>query len=167
MTPAKAGFFFAYFSEENEEIAKMLIKLTNEHKRWGFGLCFAYLRNVQGKLWNHKRVYRIYCELKLNLRIKPRNRLKREKPEALSQPDKPNLIWSMDFMSDSLCNGKKFRTFNVIDDYNREGLCFDIDFSMPSERVIRSLQQVIEWRGKPVMLRCDNGPENISHKLIN
>lgn len=151
----------------NEKIEHSLIKLTTENKRWGFGLCFAYLRNVQGKPWNHKRVYRIYCDLRLNLRIKPKVRLKRDKPDAQAQPDKQNQIWSMDFMSDSLANGRAFRTFNVIDDYNREGLCIDIDFSMPSERVIRSLEQVIEWRNKPSMLRCDNGPENISHKLID
>ena len=73
----------------------------------------------------------------------------------------------MDFMSDALDNGRKFRTFNVIDDYNREGLCIDVDFSMPSQRVIRSLEQVMEWRGKPAAIRCDNGPENISQVLID
>ena len=71
----------------------------------------------------------------------------------------------MDFMSDSLDNGRKFRTFNVIDDYNREGLCVDVDFSLPSARVIRSLEQVFEWRGKPKAIRCDNGPEYVSAEL--
>lgn len=71
----------------------------------------------------------------------------------------------MDFMSDSLDNGRKFRTFNVIDDYNREGLCVDVDFSLPSARVIRSLEQVFEWRGKPRAIRCDNGPEYVSAEL--
>lgn len=61
---------------ENEEIADLLTGLTDARKTWGFGLCFLHLRNVKGHPWNHKRVYRIYCELELNLRIKPRRRLK-------------------------------------------------------------------------------------------
>ena len=153
-------------SGENGEIAHWLLTLTETHKRWGFGLCFAYLRNVKGFRWNHKRVYRIYRELELNLRIKPRARLKRERPEMLSVPTAPNQVWSMDFMSDALADGRKIRTFNVIDDYNREGLAIDVDLSLPSARVIRALEQVIEWRGKPAAIRCDNGPELLSGPLI-
>jgi putative transposase len=67
-------------SSENEEIAEWLIQLTEQYSDWGLGLCFAYLRNVKDFAWNHKRVYRIYCELALSLRIKPRRRLKRNKP---------------------------------------------------------------------------------------
>ena len=72
---------------ENDEVANWLIKLTDNHRSWGFGLCYLYLRNVKGFKWNHKRVYRIYKELELNLRIKPRKRLVREKPEALTVPE--------------------------------------------------------------------------------
>ena len=124
-----------------------------------------YLRNTKGFRWNHKRVYRIYRELELNLRIKPRKRIKRDKPEALSVPSAINQVWSMDFMSDSLKDGRSVRTFNVIDDFNRECLTIDVDLSMPTARVIRSLERVIEWRGKPKALRCDNGPEYISDDL--
>ncbi|MDR9498531.1 MAG: IS3 family transposase [Hydrogenovibrio sp.] len=152
---------------ENGCIADWLLRLTTTNRRWGFGLCFDYLRNVKKFRWNHKRVYRIYRELELNLRIKPKRRIKRDKPDALSVPTAANQVWSMDFMSDALEDGRSIRTFNVIDDYNREGLCIDVDFSMPSQRVIRSLEQVIEWRGKPSAIRCDNGPENISQVLID
>jgi putative transposase len=72
---------------QNEEIAELLIELTQAHKTWGFGLCFLHLRNVKGHPWNHKRVYRIYRELELNLRIKPRKRLVREKPDELAVPE--------------------------------------------------------------------------------
>jgi len=153
-------------SGENGEIAHWLLTLTETHKRWGFGLCFAYLRNVKGFRWNHKRVYRIYRELELNLRIKPRARLKRERPEMLSVPTAPNQVWSMDFMSDALADGRKIRTFNVIDDYNREGLAIDVDLSLPSARVIRALEQVIEWRGKPAAIRCDNELPAVSMELV-
>jgi putative transposase len=152
-------------NDENAEIADWLVRLTTCHKRWGFGLCFLYLRNVKGFLWNHKRVRRIYCELELNLRIKPRRRLRREKPEPLAVPEQPNATWSMDFMADQLTSGRTFRTFNVLDDFNREGLGIEVDLSLPSQRVIRSLEQIIEWRGKPEALRCDNGPEYISGAL--
>jgi len=99
--------------------------------------------------WNHKRVYRIYRELELNLRIKPRKRLKREKPEPLAVPDRPNDTWSMDFMADQLTNGRSFRTFNVLDDFNREGLGIEVDVSLPSERVTRALDRIIEGAANP------------------
>ena len=152
-------------SDENALIADWLLRLTVCHKRWGFGLCFLYLRNVKGLLWKHKRVYRIYRELELNLRIKPRKRLKRGKPDALSVPKQSNKSWSMDFMADQLVSGKSFRTFNVLDDFNREGLAIEVDFSLPSSRIQRVLDQVIEWRGKPDTVRCDNGPENIANSM--
>ena len=155
-------------STENDTIANWLIQLVNEpfKHRWGFGLCFDYLRNVKGFKWNHKRVYRIYRALELNLRIKPKRRIKRDKPDALSVPESKNQVWSMDFMSDSLSDGRTIRTFNVIDDFKREGLGIEVDFSLPSDRVIRSLEQIVEWRGKPSAIRCDNGPEYISEKLV-
>ncbi|MHC2460654.1 putative transposase [Rhizobium leguminosarum] len=153
-------------NEENEQIADLLIGLTRAKKSWGFGLCCLYLRNVRGHLWNHKRVYRIYRELELNLRIKPRKRLKRDKPDTLIVPDQPNMVWSMDFMADRLEDGRQFRLLNVLDDFNREGLGIEVDFSLPAERVIRSLNQIIEWRGKPYAIRVDNGPEYVSGKLM-
>jgi len=154
-------------SAENIRIADWLIRLTNNQRNWGFGLCFLFLRNVKGFRWNHKRVYRIYRELELNLRIKPKKRLKREKPEPLAVPEKPNQTWSMDFMHDQLADGRRYRLFNVIDDCNREGLGIEVDFSLPAERVIRALDQIIEWRGQPETIRCDNGPEYISELLKN
>lgn len=152
-------------SDENAEVADWLLRLTHNQRNWGFGLCFLFLRNVKGYGWNHKRVYRIYCELELNLRIKPKRRLQRDKPEPLAQPVVPNEVWSMDFMHDTLDDGRSYRLFNVIDDFNREGLDITADLSLPAARVIRALDQVIEWRGRPVAIRCDNGPEYISDAL--
>jgi putative transposase len=104
--------------------------------------------------------------LELNLRIKPRKRLKRDKPDALTVPDTPNMVWSMDFMADRLEDGRQFRLLNVLDDFNRQGLCIEVDFSLPAERVIRSLNQIIEWRGNPYAIRVDNSPEYVSGKLM-
>jgi len=123
-------------------------------------------------------MYRIYKELELNLRIKPKRRIKRDKAEALSVPKAINQVWSMDFMGDTLNDGRIILTFNVIDEkvnavgretalgrFNRESLGIEVDLSLPSARVTRSLEQIIEWRGKPLAIRCDNGPEYISQTL--
>jgi len=153
--------------DENEQIADLLLGLSKTKKAWGFGLCFLHLRNVKGFGWNHKRVYRIYRELELNMRIKPRKRLQRDRPEPLSVPDRPNQTWSMDFMADQLADGRSFRTLNILDDFNREGLGIEVDFSLPAERVIRTLNQIMAWRGKPLAIRIDNGPEYTSGLLQN
>lgn len=153
-------------AQENDVIADWLIRLTTAQRNWGFGLCFAYLRNIKGFTWNHKRVYRIYRQLELNLRIKPKKRLMRVRPEPLGTATSINQIWSMDFMHDQLADGRSIRLFNVVDDFNREGLGIEVDFSLPAERVIRALDQIIEWRGKPDNLRCDNGPEYIGKTLL-
>jgi putative transposase len=141
---------------EDEGIEKALITLSKAHVTWGFELMFLHLRNQQGKTWNHKRVYRIYCELRLNLRIKPKVRIEREKPLPLAVPSAPNRVWSMDFMHDQLSDTRSFRSLNILDDLNRELLCAELDFSLPSSRVIRALDHVIEWRGLPKAIRIDN-----------
>ncbi len=156
----------AKLSDENAEIADWLIRLTQWQRNWGFGLCFLCLRNVKGYGWNHKRVYRIYRELELNMRIKPKKRIVREKPEPLSVPTASNKTWSMDFMHHELDDGRSFRLLNINDDFNREALAIEVDFSLPSERTTRVLDQIIEWRGKPKRIRCDNGPEYIAHNMI-
>jgi len=155
----------AKLSGDNALIADWLLRLTTTNRTWGFGLCYLYLRNVKGYPYNHKRIYRIYRELELNLRIKPKRRLTRDTPEPLSVPRQINTMWSMDFMHDTLADGRSFRTFNVLDDYNREGLGIEVDCSLPALRVIRALDRIIEWRGKPKGIRCDNGPEYLSGQL--
>jgi putative transposase len=150
---SQSGYcYMAKQSSENALIVDWLLRLTTAHKRCGFGLWFLYLRNVQSFLWNHKRVYRNFKELELNLHIKPRKRLK---PDAFSVPIKPNQIWSMGFMIDSLRDCRCIRLFKVIDECNREGLTVDLDLSMLSALVIRSLDRIIEWQGKLSAIRCD------------
>jgi putative transposase len=139
----------------------------DNNRNWGFGLCYLCSRNLKDFKWNHKRVYQDYKELKLNLRIKPRKRLVRGKPEALTVPQAIKRVWSMDFMHDQLEDGRTFRLFNVIDDYNREAIGMEADFSLPAERVIRELKQMISWRGKPLVIRCDSSPEYISAAIQN
>jgi putative transposase len=125
---------------------------------------FAVLRR-QGYRWNHKRVHRIYCGLKLNIRRKGKKRLPPRNPEPLGVPDSINQCWSIDFMSDALWCGRTFRTFNIVDDYNREALAIEVDLNLPAQRVLRVLDRVAAWRGYPAKLRMDNGPELTSIRM--
>ncbi len=118
-----------------------------------------------GHKWNHKRVYRVYCELKLNMRRKGKKRLPSRNPEPLSVPESINQCWSIDFMSDALWCGRKFRTFNMVDDFNREALAIEIDLNLPAQRIIRVMDRIAAWRGYPLKLRMDNGPELTSVRL--
>ena len=116
------------------------------------------LRNLR-HLWNHKLVYRIYTEMGLNLRRKTKKRLPVRTLEPLLQPIYANETLSMDFIQDVLSNGVKFRSFNVIDNFNRAYLNLTLDTSINSKRVIRD----IAWHGMPSKIRVDHGPEYISH----
>lgn len=157
---------YYYKPRENDDylVRQKLQDLAQLHTRWGFRMMHFHLR-LMNHLWNHKKVYRIYTEMKLNLRRKCKKRLPMRVKEPLTQPLQPNLNWSMDFMHDGLINGKSFRVFNVIDDFNREGLNITLDTSLTSLRVIRELEKLIEWRGQPQKIRVDNGPEFISNAL--
>jgi hypothetical protein len=97
---------------ENEQLSDLLTCLTDARKTCGFWLCFLQLRNVKGHPWNHKRVYRIYCALELNLRIKSRKWLKRDIPDALAVPEAPNITWSKDFVADRLEHSATRWVFN-------------------------------------------------------
>ena len=103
--------------------------------------------------------------MRLNLRRRVKRRLPERVKQALMAATAPNQVWSIDFMSDSLADGRKFRILNIIDDFNRESLAIEIDTSLPARRLIRILQKLIEQRGIPANIRCDNGPEFISRLL--
>lgn len=117
-------------------------------------------RQVHG--WNHKRVHRVYCALKLNLRRKSKKRLPSRNPQRLTAPEMANLNRAVDFMSDVWYGGQRFRTFNVIDDFNREILSIEVDTNLPAVLVIRVLERVASWRDYPARLRLDNGPALVS-----
>lgn len=145
-------------------IAEKLQELVQSHPSIGFWMCYHRLR-LKGYEWNHKRVYRMYCQMQLNIRRRARKRLPARVKQTLFQPENTNKVWSIDFMSDSLWDGRKFRLLNIIDDYNREVLAIEADTSIPALRIIRILERLKETRGLPEMIRADNGPEFISFRL--
>ncbi|OCG61257.1 transposase [Gilliamella sp. Nev3-1] len=151
---------------DDSVIISVLNAITDRHLRWGFPKCFNRIRKL-GYKWNHKRVYRVYCELKLNLKTKRKQRMPPREPEKLLAPNKQGECWSMDFMSDSSRNQRRFRTFNVIDDFNREALGIDIAVSLPAGRITRYLDKLAEYHGYPLKIRVDNGPEFTGKTFTN
>jgi putative transposase len=125
-------------------------KLYPVVRRQGFGKC---------------RLYRVYKALGLNIKRRGKRRLPARIKAPLVVPARPNEVWSADFMSDALWSGRRFRTFNVLDDFNREALGIEIDTNLPAARIVRALDQLITIRGRPQVLRTDNGPEFVGEAL--
>lgn len=147
--------------DRDEEVIAMVLELAERFPERGFGKLFRMIRR-RGRRWNHKRVWRVYCELKLNRRRRGKKRLLARTPRPLAASAAINVCWSADFMSDALWDGRRFRTFNVVDDFNREGLDIEIDLNLPATRVVRVLDRIAAVRGYPARLRLDNGPEFVA-----
>jgi putative transposase len=151
-----------YHSVKDDMVLETRLRgLIGEHPREGFWKSYFRIRN-SGEIVNHKRLHRVYKSLGLSLRRKSKKRLPARVKESLEIPETFTHTWSIDFMSDALSNGQKFRTFNVIDDYNREVLFIETDYSLKSSRVIWVLRHLVNRFGKPERIRMDNGPEFIA-----
>lgn len=167
----KLGRASFYRTPRNWRIADAtVIDALNEQlkksPRAGFWKCYRRIRRA-GHGFNHKRVYRVYCQMGLNLR----RRAKRVLPKRIVQPLEvsllPNQQWALDFMHDTLYCGKRFRTLNIIDEGTRECLAIEVDTSLPAGRVIRVLEQLKQERGLPQQIRVDNGPELIAAEFYD
>lgn len=150
--------------KDDQPVIEQLESLIQKHPAIGFWQCYFRIRRA-GFKWNHKKVYRVYTALKLNIRRRRKKRLPQRVKQSLYQPSGINEVWSIDFMTDTLWDGRRYRLLNIIDDYNREILHIESDLSLPATRLIRVLAYLKEFRGLPQMIRVDNGPEFISHKL--
>lgn len=157
---------FRYEAKPTDEtdLQEALRTLATRKLRWGVQKMIDYFRN-QGKPWNHKRIRRVYRALGLHLRVKPKKRLPSRNPQPLEAPDQAHVSWSLDFMHDSLANGRPIRTLNILDEFNREGLWIEVATSLPAARVIQVLDMLAQWHSYPAQLRLDNGPELISQTL--
>lgn len=160
----RSTFHYIKKFKDDSVVEDALLAMIDKHPTIGFWQSFHRFRN-RGELWNHKKVRRIYRKMRLNIRRRAKRRLPERVKVPLTLPTSPNQMWSIDFMSDSLQDGRRIRLFNVIDDFSRESLAIEVDTSLPTLRVIRVLERLIKERGKPFNIRMDNGPEFISHKL--
>lgn len=151
-------------TRDDSSLIEALQQLVEKHPTIGFWKCYYRLRR-KGYTCNHKRLYRVYTLMRLNVRRKARRRIPQRVKQPLLVPQSVNQSWSMDFMCDSLVDGRRFRLLNIIDDFNRESLAIEVDTSLPALRVTRVLDRLIESRGKPRFIRVDNGPEFISERL--
>jgi len=153
-------------SVRDAALISVLLDLVARRPRWGFWKCYDRLR-IEGHPGNHKRVHRVYCALRLNLprrvkrRCPARARLPLEAPSALHR------IGSLDFMHHALYGGRHFRTLNVLDEGDREALGIEVATSIPSQRVIRVMDQLIELHGRPAALRLENESELTSHSFVD
>lgn len=151
-------------AEADQPVRDALNELVGRHPRWGFWKCYRRMRAL-GQGWNHKRVWRVYCAMRLNLPRRCKKRIGPREPQKLEVPARANVVWAMDFMQDTLVCGMRFRILNILDEGVREGLAIVVDTSLPAERVVRQLEQLKSARPLPAQIRVDNGPELISGRL--
>jgi putative transposase len=162
---SRSSYRYQAKPKDDSAIEELLDVLTTKHSTIGFWGCHYRIKNRGEHCINHKRLRRVYRKMKLHIRRRAKRRLPARIKLPLSVPTAPNQCWSLDFMSDALGDGRKFRVLNIIDDYNRESLKIEIDTSLPALRVQRALNEIIKTRGLPANIRTDNGPEFISHVM--
>ncbi|WP_428506805.1 IS3 family transposase [Roseateles sp.] len=139
--------------------------VVERNGRWGFWKCFDRLR-LDGRPRNHKRVWRVYCELGLYIPRRTKRRIPKREPVPLAAGSFVNQGWALDFMHDVLYDGRRFRTLNVIDEANREALAIQVAQSLPASMLIRTMDRLVDWYGAPLSIRMDNGPEMSSHDFV-
>jgi putative transposase len=140
------------------ELQARLLHWAAEPPRFGYRRLFVLLRR-EGWTVNHKRVYRLYRAAGLAVRRRKRKRIAASQRQRLPIPMRPNERWSMDFMLDTLADGRTFRMLNVVDDFTRECVAIDVGRSIPGVRVVRVLERLRAVRGLPTVVVIDNGPE--------
>lgn len=139
------SYYYHSKRKEDETLILRLNELSQAHPSYGFKKMFHSLRN-QGHRWNHKKVYRIYKKMGLNLLRKRKRRLASRERKNLEAPSKYNEVWSMDFMSDALFNSRRFRTLNIIDDYSREAIWIEVGLSIGARHVTDLLEWIVKER---------------------
>lgn len=143
---------------ENEQLQARLIELAAERRRFGYRRLHALVRR-EGVQANHKRIYRLYCGAGLAVRRRKRRHGVAIERQTLELPVGPNQVWSMDFVSDALANGRRIKVLTIVDDFSKEAIDLVADFGISGQYVTRVLDQAARFRGYPKAIRTDQGPE--------
>jgi putative transposase len=159
---ARSAYYAPTVAKDDAPVIAAIEGYIGANQQHGFDKLYPVVRRLG---FGKTVLYRVYKALRLNKKRRGKRRVPARIKEPLAVPAGPNEVWSLDFMSDALWSGRRFRTFNVLDDFAREALRIEIDTNLPAVRVVRALDQLVELRGKPRRLRMDNGPELISGLL--
>ena len=151
---------------QDAPVIAALTAVVADNGRWGFWKCFDRMR-LQGHPWNHKRVHRVYCALRLNLPRRTKRRVPQRLRCPLVAPPVLNQTWALDFMLDALYDRRRFRLLTIMDEGNREALAIEVGTSIPARRVTRVLDELIALHGRPAAIRVDNGPELLAQVFVD
>jgi len=147
------------------ELIAALGGLVEQQPTRGFGKCCQLLAKTHPH-WNAKRIYRVYCAMKHNLRRAAKRRLPKRDRVPLYVSEYPDTVWSADLMLDALQCGRSFRTFNITDDFNRELIYIEIDTSLTSQRLVRIFERIRQEPPLPQVLRTDSGPKFLGEVFV-
>lgn len=153
-----SSYYYRHRPRPDETLRAALKEAAAKRRRWGYRM-LAVLMERQGFKDNLKRIYRVYREEKLQVKIRRRRKTARWRGDKPVPATRPNERWSMDFMSDQLANGRTIRVFNVVDDFTRQCLAMEVDTSLNGVRVTRVLDRLVARHGHPQRIVMDNGPE--------
>ena len=153
-------------SRRDAAVIAALTDVVARYPRWGFWKCWDRLR-LEGHAWNRKHVHRVYCALRLNLPRRTIRRLPRRPRQPLAAIAELNRTWALDFMADTLYDGRRVRILTMLDEGNREALDVTIAVSLTSRRVVRILEDLVAVHGAPSAIRVDNGPEFLAQPFVD
>lgn len=152
--------------QKNLLLKAAIVEVAYSRRRFGYRRIHDMIRSRFPGV-NHKRVYRLYKEAELSVRKRKKGKRPVDERLPLLQAKVPNEVWSMDFVSDSLANGRRLKCFAVVDDFSRESVVLDVDYGISGQYVTRLLDQAALFRGYPKAVRTDNGPEFTSRIFMN
>jgi putative transposase len=161
---SRASYDYRPVDRHDEDLRKKIRELANHRRRFGCPRIHLLLRR-EGLVINHKRTERIYREEGLSLRKRKRRKTAAMVRVTLPAPARPNERWSMDFVTDSIVTGRRFRALVIVDDYSRECPVIEVDTSLGGRRVVSVLEKLAEMRGLPEVITIDNGPEFVGKVL--
>jgi len=156
---------YASRRSDDAQVRARLCELANLRRRFGYRRLHILLKR-EGIELNHKKLFRLYREERLTVRRRGGRKRALGTRAPMALPHGPNQRWSLDFVSDALVDGRRFRVLAVVDDFSRECLALVVDTSLPGVRVARELDRLLEFRGRPLMIVSDNGTELTSNAIL-